>query len=500
MIFIAHLNFKFKSIVFNNQNSLDMLSDPPHKKGYHTTIPQGYSFVRWNDLNNYKQQVQEIHANNEQMDEIERKRRYKEELDRLVNIKQMKERKDAKNEQFAHETFVKDLNYYDAYECEKNRRAAMFEREMLYESEKNREELKKQQAEHKNLENARHEAMLRQSLEVQQMERYKNDNLRQMYNYERTANYNDELRRKNEEKIKEKINDKKCSEAEKQLITKMEAENREFYDRIRNVDKYNKPALDLYTKLYTNNKEKAQALDFYTIDKPYFERIRKELDEEVRDLEKRKGMQKDHGNFIQHQLENARLKKEALQYEQQKQEYLALQKQLEEQNIKDQTFTEQYKNKLKDNLNVLKDQMEENKAKLFFEDLLNINEAQINQTAITKLNYHGNNSDTLCGVPGMGLAHERKHQLKVIDNNISQDDRHINEKFKRGSEQFSENLVPLGTTKKFANYDFAKNGSNVLTKENNSMIPHGYSNEYDYIRGKNIAKPFNIISNQFMPK
>lgn len=477
-----------------------MLPDPPNKKGYNTTIPNGYSFVRWNDLNNYKQQVQNMHANFESAGEVERKRRYKEELDRLVNIKQMRGRKEARNEQLAYETLVQDLDIYNAYEVEKNRKTNLFEKNMLIESEKNRETLRQQQADYKKMENVKHESMLRQSQEIQQMERARNESLRQSHAYEFTKNMQESMRRKVDEKEKERTIDKQFSEAEKQLILKMEMENREFYDRIRNVDKYNKPALDLYQKLHSETLQKNNAFDLYTIDKPYFERIRKELEDEIRELERRKVMQKDNGAFIQYQLENARNKKEALQYEEQRQEYLSMQKQLEKQDLKDQNFAEQYHNRLRENLDVLKTQMEENKAKLFFNDLMNVNEAQINQTAVMKLNFQGNASDNLCGVPGMGLVHERKQQLKMIDNNITLDEINLNEKLKRGSEQFSENLVPLGTTKKFTNYDFAKNGSNILTKENVTMMPHGFSTEYDYIRYKNIAKPFNIISNQFMPK
>lgn len=477
-----------------------MLPDPPHKRGYHTTVPTGYSFVRWNELNNYTHQARQMHESWKESEDIERKRRYKEELDMMVNLKRMKEKKDKRNEQFAHHNFVKDLDYFDAHEAEQNLKASMFQKEMLAESEKQRDTLRQQQQEYKRLDNARHNDNLRRNKELEQMERLRTENIKQSNAQEFANNYNESVRRKKEEKAREAHIDKKCSEAERQLIAKLEAENRAFFDRIRNVGKYNQPAIELYQKLYADAEEKNKAFDFYTIDKPYYERLKKELEAEVRALEQRREMQRDNGEFILRQLDNARLKKQALQYEEQQQEYLALQKQLEQQDLKDQAFTEQYKQRLGANLETLKAQIEENKSKLFFDDFMNENEAKINQTAVTKLNYAGNNSDNLCGTPGMGLVHERKHQVKTMENNMTMDEKHLSEKLRQGSEQFEENLVPLSTTKRLANYDFAKNGSNVLAKENVSMRPQGFSNEYEYIRHKNVVKPFNIISNQFVPR
>ena len=470
-----------------------MLTDPPHKKGYHTTIPTEGTFVRWQDLDNFKGKVNHLHSQYARRDEMERKRRYKEELDKLVSLRQMKDRQMKQTEEDYFREQRGKMELFNEIEDMKERRIKEINRNALLEGQMNNDRQRELQRQFQREEEERQRERVRQGKEAFRMEREAGDRMRRTKAMELRDNYNNWFDNRNQQKQREMEEDKFFFEKEKEMHRKLAEQNKAFFERIRNAGERNHEAMDLYNRLYNNNMEKQRAMDYYTVEKPYLNRLKQELEKEQRELKERKQAQRDNNNFIARQMENNELKAKALKLQEQKLEYLILKKNIDKQNMEDKQFQEEYRRKIEENISVLKQQIEENRARLFADDYMNVNEAKINGVATAKIDYTGLNSDTLGGVPGLGFEHERKRQLGVINDNIITDDRHIDDFIdKRKNDKDRNDKI---CTQRLAENDFIKNGSNILNKENVMRKSLNFTNEYDFIKFKNTTKPYDIISN-----
>ena len=470
-----------------------MLSDPPHKKGYHTTLPAQGNFVRWSDLENFKSKINDLHVQYARSDDIERKRQYKEELDKLVMLKQLKQRQRAETDKNFELGLKQQNNLYDEMEQRKEANIRRLRHDHLIEGTRQREEQKYKYQQNLLEEQQRHNEMMKQSQEQHLQQLRREDELKRSQAMELRKDYYNYFDKQNERKQREIEQDKQFSANEQVMLKRLEQQNKDFFEKIRNVDRKNQQTVDLYDRLYKDNAEKQRAMDYYTVERPYLNRLKAELDKERAELERRRRMKKDTNNFLLKQIENNENKSKALKLEEQRLEYLTLKKKLESEDMKDKAFQANYKQKIDENLRVLKMQIDENRKNLLLEDCLNVNEAQINHVATAKIDYTGLNSDTLGGVPGLGFEFERKKQLGVVNDNIKTDDKNIDKLIeeRRHNREVNDKI----STQRLAENDFIKNSSNILNKENKALQKLNFTNEYDFIKFKNTHKPYNIISN-----
>lgn len=470
-----------------------MLSDPPHKKGYHTTLPTQGNFVRWSDLENFKSKINDLHVQYARSDDIERKRQYREELDKLVMLKQLKQKQRAETDKNFELGLRQQNNLYDEMEQRKEANIRRLRHDHLIEGTRQREEQKYKYQQNILEEQQKHNEMMKQSKEQHLQQLRREDELRRSQAMELRKDYYNYFDKQNERKQRELEQDKQFSANEQVMLKRLEQQNKDFFEKIRTVDRKNQQTVDLYNRLYKDNAEKQRAMDYYTVERPYLNRLKAELDKERAELEKRRRMKKDTNSFLLKQIENNENKSKALKLEEQRLEYLTLKKKLESEDMKDKAFQENYKQKIDENLRVLKMQIEENRRNLLLEDCLNVTEAQINHVATGKIDYTGLNSDTLGGVPGLGFEFERKKQLGVVNDNIKTDDKNIDKLIeeRRHNREVNDKI----STQRLAENDFIKNSSNILNKENKALQKLNFTNEYDFIKFKNTHKPYNIISN-----
>ena len=470
-----------------------MLSDPPHKKGYHTTLPGQGNFVRWSDLENFKTKINDLHSQYARSDDIERKRQYKEELDKLVMLKQLKQRQRQETEKHFDNELRHQNNLYNEMEQMKEANIRKIRHDNLIEGTRQREEQKLKYQQHVLQENQRHNDMMKQTKELHLQQLRREEDMKRSQAMELRKDYYNYFDKQNERKRREVEQDKQFCANEQMMLQKLEQQNKDFFEKIKEVDRKNMQTVEMYNRLYKDNEEKQRAMDYYTVERPYLNRLKAELEKERAELERRRRMKRDTNSFLLKQIENNELKNKALKLEEQRLEYLMLKKKLESEDMKDKAFQESYKRKIDENLNVLRAQIDENRKNLLLEDCLNVNEAQINNVATGKIDYTGLNSDTLGGVPGLGFEFERKKQLGVVNDNIKVDDKNIDKLI--DERKNNKETIDKIATQRLAENDFIKNSSNILNKENKALQKLNFTNEYDFIKFKNTHKPYNIISN-----
>lgn len=91
--------------------------------------------------------------------------------------------------------------------------------------------------------------------------------------------------------------------------------NNKFYEQIRN--RTNNPKLNkFYEKIFEQQKQQKEEIDYYMIHKPYLDKMKKELEEEKFDLQQREKLKGENLDFLSKQITNNKLKRELLEFEQ----------------------------------------------------------------------------------------------------------------------------------------------------------------------------------------
>lgn len=115
-------------------------------------------------------------------------------------------------------------------------------------------------------------------------------------------------------------------------------------------------------------------------------------------------------------------------------------------------------NKIKnDNLRALQYQIDEKRRRQLNEDKMNINEANLNNYMGTNIDYEKPSEVYGTSVPGLGMSHERKRQLNMIDKNLE-----------RGQKNTENMTMKLSKG--------ALRGQNLLMNSTNSLNPNAVQN------------------------
>ncbi len=181
-------------------------------------------------------------------------------------------------------------------------------------------------------------------------------------------------------------------------------------------------------------------------------------------------------------MENNRLKKELLQYEEQRIDNERLQSELKRQKITDEHFKASYQSKLQENQNYLKKQIGDYRKQLMLEDYLTKEEAKNNHLTAQKTDFQKPTNDMVGGLPGFVRPLDRLKQLEMIKNTNRYND--LIQK---------ENNLSKIPRKKTLKFHQTKPKRQHITYEAKK-----FNNDYQFMKNKHEQRPFNIISNTIL--
>jgi hypothetical protein len=416
---------------------------------------------------------------------------YKEDLDALIKIKQgeMLKTKDLRNKDA--DLIAQSVQNCKDLEEKQKRFKRERERTLLQESQvftqMRKDELVKQKANADALLNEH----LKESLVLESinLKAKKEKHLKEKEGFQN--HYHQVLSRKNEEKEEERRRNMQFYDEEKKNLEKMERENAEFMESIRNRLSKNKSIFEFYEKLNANNSENQLSEYKRIVEIPALEHFQRELEKEQQDLMAKKLLKTENNQFILEQIENNAQKKEMLQYQQARLEYELLVEELEHQNHIDQETKISRKKKLMDVLNTLKNQIERKNSHNSKINFMNMHESRVNDAKKYKDEIPINLEEFGSSIPGYTMAYERKKQINIIEQSSKLNNHFLTNAISSPlMDNFKSSTV---SRRKIFQPDNGK--SHLFNKENVNRQPSEFTNDYQYIRFMNKNQTFDIISN-----
>jgi hypothetical protein len=420
---------------------------------------------------------------------------YQSELDAIISLKkneiQSKKDVDSRDADLITKSIQKCKELEDSRHNLKRER----ERLMIIEAQAHEKKRKEESIKRKEKEALIEREMLRESvkLEARILQERKEKLRKEKENFQN--HYNQTLNRKQEEKNEEKHRNARFYEEEQRMLEKMENDNFEFIENIRNRLSKNKDAINFYERLYANTSEKQQLEYKRTIEKPILENLQRELENEKKELLLRNQLKNENNKFLVEQIEiNARMK-EMLQYEQTKNEYERLVEDLEKQDYLDKETKLIKKQNLMDILNTLKSQIESKSNFNRFSNNMNMHEYRVNDVNKKYESKETKSKDIGSSIPGFVIPHERKRQLAVLEQSIKVNNHFISSAM-HAQHQENSNSIPCNR-KKFYQPDVQN--SLLCNKENINRQSSDFASDYQFIRHRNKNSCYDIISNSVRP-
>lgn len=500
-----------------------MQVDPPQKMTFNKLLNNDRAFTDWNSFQEYTVKLSALNDFLDKKDQVARRVKYKEELDSLIKFKNSKDTNEKSKKAEELQKKRDDIKKSEEYDCQLHKQLIEFEKKRqetclkeIQNKEENLRKLNKQELDNRAKELEENQKMI--DLTEQQKKAHKAkiaQEFRECYQKEKDH--------KQAVKKQEKEDDVKFSLSEQHLLQKAEEKNTEFLNKLKNGWRRNDEIVALYEKLYKDSEDRRKAMEYQTIERPFLEKLRKDLEKEENELKIRTEIKKEKNEFILKQIEQNRIKKRLLKLEEAILDNEKLQKDLEAKHVADKSFKEGYRAKLAENLRILTQQIEEQRKALAPNHSMNQAEADMNNMAPVRVDYIRPNEDIIGGLPGIGISHDRKHQLDTLDkdllltelaltkpNAFTTNDR-VNDP--HGTVAMTKILNEMKSMKLTDNHEYSRMNPerrlSVLaeTAQRNQMerltasepgkeMGKSFKNEYDLIRHKNRTNKFNIISNQ----
>lgn len=500
-----------------------MQTIPPQKPGFHGLTDKDRAFTNWHSFGDYTSKLGCLNDFLERKDAVVRRQRYKEELDSLMRLKLSREQTEKEREREYMRDRQADLALARQEEAALGRQMAEFERKRQASclvDVQQRNEAVKEQNKADNLKRARELEENKKIIELDEVQRKAK---KAIIAEEFKQNYAQEMESKQAQKKREREDDHKFALSEQYMLQKQEEKNREFLMKLKSGWKQNSEIVAIYEKLYLDKEARKKAMEYQTVERPYLERLRGDLEREEKELRCRAELKKEKNEFLLKQIEHNRIKKQLLTFEEAVLDNEKLQQDLDSKNTQDRLQKESHRKRLEENLRILRHQIEENRRVLMEGDTMNQAEADINNSAPVKIDYVHPSDDVICGLPGIGISHDRRAQLDALDRNLALNDVALaksetpNYAEPRKNDPHSTAAMArlLHTIKDqnlLANEDLKSTGTQRLSllaekaqriQEEKKLASEPakenalrFRNEYDMIRFKNKNNKFNIISNQ----
>lgn len=367
-------------------------------------------------------------------------------------------------------------------ECRRQIQKESFQ-ESIAEQVKRKQNLQSHLLEEKRKYNERIEESL--NLEQKELELKKELRLREVN--ECKHQYDDYMLRKQQQQFQEVKSNKDFGQQELALREKMERENKEFMNRIKYQRKRYEQVLDCYENLKISNDKRSQSIDNIFVQKGFLEKETKELERERIDLENRKNTKNDVTKTLQQQIENNRIKKEFLKYEDLR---------IENEILKHITFSVADQNHKKSIerqqqvltlMRTLDKQIKEREQNLLGCNTLTPFEEDYHCTIKTSEGKVVCPEKVVEAIPGFAVQQDLIKMNTICDNSMIMTHKYLQNELNKINEtaKFEKNHSTKITNRK------AHQSSEILNKTRSQ-----FSNEYEFLKYKKWHQNFNIISNK----
>ena len=435
---------------------------------------------RWVDLETCQMDANRQNVNCERQEGINRRKKYKEELDKLIQLKeQNKENLRKANAQNNVLNSIKQCEQIEKDECAMLRKlqkqsldksvhdkiARQQEISKINESEK--EWFKKQQQESLMLHQHALEQKRAQRLQI--VEDCKN-------------NYKEYLCRKQEEAKMQEKQDIEYFHKECEMRKKLEKDSKDFLERIRAEKTRYKEVVGCFKNLEQEQRNKLSNIDEKFVKKGFMEKEARFLEKESQELERQRNCRNEISSTLNQQIEHNKLKKERLRLENLRIENELLTKELTLQQTRENKYKEQRRNIVKEMMHSLEEQLKSREKGLFGSNHLTQTEEEYNYHEKTHEGVINVPEKTVDAIPGFCVQKDRLKMNAIIERNSKMTNSNI-------SRVMNDSSADHRTNKNTSRPQYISS-SNILKG------PSQFVNEYEYLKYKKSHANFNIISNQ----
>lgn len=424
--------------------------------------------------------------------EADRRRKYKEELDFLVRLKnQGKENNQSRHNRHESNTAVDECL---KQELKEESFLRQLQRQHFLESLEQQELQKRKRAEG-------------EAQERQQQQKHLEDNQSQLISEQRNKfmnrqhqvqqcreHYNMQMERKRQAQDEQNLLEKQYFEKEREMLTKMEVENFQFMDHIRHKKRPYEGVFDCYAHLNEQERKKKEQLDGLFVNHGYLQNERKAQERAALENEKLRERKRDISETLKGQIEHKRLKKEAVELENLRKESEMLKRELEAARGMEERQRLARQATVKSMIAVLDKQIAERQAQMNSGNILTTTEEEINCYEVRPDGLVVCPEKTVESIPGFVAQEDRKRMLRIQEQSSKLTEKQMhNEMILRATSQ--NRLTPKNTRRATILREISQQ---QLKAADYTSAVHGKNSESEYqlIRWKNNHKNFDIISNR----
>lgn len=449
--------------------------------------------IKWSQFESFQKRNHDQQFEEQRIREIQRRRKYKEELDLLVEIKKKKGAlRPSGSEKL--EDIVEKNKQLDIIDQINANQMRDFERARLQESQVMRQK-KLEEAVHVReaensliLENLKNSCVRDEEVErlIRARKEQQNKSIKDFINYQ--------VEQKHALKQQALQEDKKFSEEEQKEFEKFERNHKAYFDKIKSLGASKDTILKIFIQLQEEEKAKRKDIEFRMIDKPCLEKTVQEEQNYLIQQAHKKLITEQTNLGLSQQIENRRVHRENEEYARLKEEYESMVNELERQDKTTREYDQNRRQQLLKYLDSLKQQIEHNRNRPRDDHIMNPIETAINGVLGGTVKEVPGVEILGEGIPGINIPYDRKHQLELVDKNLKQTDEFLH-KYIDGGVQF-ESSHAASRRKLASTVTYSR--SLGINKENSSSLSS--MNEYQYIRFRNKNSQYNPISHAPSPK
>lgn len=421
----------------------------------------------------------------EKQQEQERRLKYKQELDMLIEIK-TREKENLKRKK-VNSNSMQNIEICENIERQQEEYRRKLQKESvkiaLIQQLKKEEERKRQIIEDKNHFNRN----LQESLNMQQSEIEMKKEMKLKGIIECKNQYIEYVEKKKKIQEEEEKYTKEVAEQEQLILIKLEDDNKQFMNRIRDERKRFEKIFSYYDQVRNDNEMKIKSIDYKFVEQGFLEKELKALEKERVELENKKNMKNEVNSTLQQQIENNRIKKEFLHFENLRLENEKINFEIQNHKVQVNQMKLNRKNQIQEMMKSLDRQIKEREQNLLGSNNLTPYEEEYN--CIQKFD----NQKVICpektvdSIPGFKVQQDRLKMNKICDKAMKQTDVYLqNELIKLKNDENNNNVWESGC-KKHSNHRSV--GIFGKTRMN-------FANDYEYLKYKKWHQNFDIISNK----
>lgn len=421
---------------------------------------------------------------------------YRKELDLVLQLKRAEMERSKRK--LINETEEMRQTLMQVDETERRQRQHLKSRELnlLRESQSNAESKKKEELQQRQYDVEDIKKNLARNEELELLAEKEARNKRQMELEALKRHLNESSQIKDKAREEQRVKEIEYRKGEGEFLKKLEKEGKETTEKVREALKRSVQFGQLYQKVYNAENEKKKQMEFLMIDKPYQEKLNQEKEQELRESIHKREKREETNNILRSQIEDNKLRKDSEFLSNLRSENEHLYKEMAKWEAQDVETRANSKHAMKEYLDSIQSQIMERRNNRQVADAMNVHESKVNEPLMEETQQKLSSSENPVAFPGYQIQHDRIKQLQMIDKSLKLE------------ESFLQTLDPANENGRFQRSSFSRRSLAAkldtlkpkcfgLEKENGSPQTVNFKSDYEFIRHKDKAKNYDIISHMF---